>query len=138
MLLDTHVWVWAVSDDARLGPRTRRQLQKASARPGALAIATMSIFEVAALHVAARLRLALPVERWIQEAIERPALRVFDLDQLAAADAGLIPASALADPIDRCLVAVARIEDRPLVTADRQILDYAARTRLLSVVDASR
>ena len=136
MLLDTHVWVWAVSDDARLGRGTRRRLRSASAKSGALAIATVSIFEVAALHVAGRLRLALPVERWIQEAIDRPALRVFDLSQTAAIDAGLTSGSALPDPIDRCLVAVARIEGRPLVTADRHILDYAARTRLLTVVDA--
>lgn len=138
MLLDTHVWVWAVNGDARLGSRTRRHLAKASATPGALAIATPSIFEVAALHVAGRLRLALPVERWIHEAIERPALRVLDLDRTAATDAGLVPASALADPLDRCLVAVARSEGRPLVTADRQILAYAANTRLVTVVDARR
>ena len=136
MLLDTHVWVWAVGGDARLGRRARRRLETASARPGGVAIATVSIFEVAALHVSGRLRLAMPVEHWIREAIERPALRVFDLEQTAAADAGLVPASALADPIDRCLVAVARGEGRPLVTADRHILDYAARTRMVTVVDA--
>jgi PIN domain nuclease of toxin-antitoxin system len=138
VLLDTHVWIWAVSDDARLGRRTRRRLHAASTKPGTLAIATVSIFEVAALHVAGRLRLSWPVERWIGEAIERSGLRVFDLDQTAAADAGLTPASALADPVDRCLVAVARTEGRPLVTADRQILSYAARTGLVTVVDARR
>lgn len=127
-----------MSGDARLGRGTRRRLQTGSAKPGGIAIATVSIFEVAALHVAGRLRLTLPVERWIREAIERSSLRVFELDQTAAVDAGLTPASALADPIDRCLVAAARIEGRPLVTADRQILDYAARTRLVTVIDARR
>lgn len=136
MLLDTHVWVWAVGRDTRLGRRARRRLETASTRPGGLAIASVSIFEVAALQVAGRLRLAMPVEQWIREAIERPALRVFDLDQTAAADAGLVPALELSDPIDRCLVAVARSQRRLLVTADRQILDYAARTRLVTVVDA--
>jgi PIN domain nuclease of toxin-antitoxin system len=54
-----------------------------------------------------------------------------------AAAAGAIPALALADPIDRMLVASARAYDVPLVTRDRQILEYASRSRLVSVSDAA-
>jgi PIN domain nuclease of toxin-antitoxin system len=42
------------------------------------------------------------------------------------------------DPIDRLLVAAARDAEVPLVTRDRRLLDFAGRTRLVRVHDASR
>ena len=44
----------------------------------------------------------------------------------------------LADPIDRMLVATARQIEATLVTRDRRILDYAARTSAVRVHDAAR
>lgn len=54
-----------------------------------------------------------------------------------AIDAGAIPATALRDPIDRLIVATARALGARLVTRDRRILDYAARSRHVQVVDAA-
>ena len=137
MLLDTHVWIWLVADTpGRLGPRTRRRLARASGARAAT-VSTASVFEIAALQTAGRLRLTQPVERWIRESIDRAGFRVVGIDRDIAVDAGLIPASALPDPLDRCLVATARDHDMPLVTRDRAILEYAARTGLVRVVDAS-
>lgn len=139
MLLDTHVWIWAADGGARLGPKTRRQLDRISVRtPGALCVSAVSAFEIAALHTAGRLQLTLPVERWIRETIHRAHLRTLEIDRDLSIDAGLIPAKALPDPIDRWLVATAREHDMPLVTADRVILNYATRTGLVRVVDARR
>lgn len=136
MLLDTHVWVWLVGDVAgKLGPRARRRLGGAGA--GALSVAVASVFEIAALHTAGRLRVSQPVERWVDESIRRSGFRVLSFDHGVAMDAGLVPASALPDPIDRVLVATARAHDLALVTCDRAILDYAGRTHLVRVVDAS-
>lgn len=137
MLLDTHVWIWLVADTPRqLGPSTRRRLARASGA-GAASVSTASVFEIAALHTAGRLRLTQPVERWIRESIERAGFRVIGIDRDIALDAGLIPASALADPIDRWLVATAREHDVPVVTRDRAILAYARGTKLVRVLDAS-
>jgi PIN domain nuclease of toxin-antitoxin system len=52
-------------------------------------------------------------------------------------DAGYIPRTALADPMDRLLVATARQLDATFVTADRAILTYA-RGGHVRVHDASR
>ena len=95
------------------------------------------MFEITALHTAGRLQFTMPVERWICESIDRGGLRVLSLDRDTAVDAGCIPASALADPIDRWLVATAREHNLQLVTADRRILDYASTTKLVRVIDAS-
>ena len=137
MLLDTHVWIWMATDDpGRLGPRTRRLLGRATG-VRAPYVSAMSVFEIAALHTAGRLAFTAPVERWLRESIANAGLRVIDLDLNMAIDAALVPASALADPLDRCLVATAREYDVPLVTRDRRILDYASRTGLVRVVNAS-
>ena len=137
MLLDTHVWIWLVGDESRqLGPRTRRQLAKATGYRAA-SVSTVSAFEIAALHTAGRLQLSQPVERWIANSIERAGFKVIDIERDIAVDAGMIPAAALPDPFDRCLVATAREYAVPLVTRDRRILDYAKDTGLVQVIDAS-
>ena len=138
MLLDTHVWIWAADGGSKLGAATRRRLARATRAGEVVAISTASVFEIVALHTAGRLRLTLPVERWIGEAIERGGLRVLDIDREIALDAGMIPSSALGDPVDRCLVATSRQHDLPLVTADRKVIEYSARTKLVRVLDASR
>ena len=49
LLLDTHVWIWLLDGDTRrIGPRTRRLLDKAHARAG-LRVSPVSVFEVSAL-----------------------------------------------------------------------------------------
>ena len=137
MLLDTHVWLWAVEDDAgRLGRQARRLLLKAEAR-AALRISVVSIFEVIALHAGGRLRLARTPEQWMREALDSPALRLAELTSSIAIDAGSIPRAALPDPMDRLLVATARQLDVALMTADRGILGYAARARSPRVHDAA-
>lgn len=137
MLLDTHVWIWLVSDTpGRLGPKVRRKLAKAVDRDAPY-VAAISAFEIAALHVAGRLSLTQPVERWIRDSIALAGFRVVDLDTAMAIDAGLVTSRALADPIDRFLVATAREYQMPLVTCDRRILDYSKRTGLVRTVDAS-
>jgi PIN domain nuclease of toxin-antitoxin system len=139
VLLDTHVWVWAVDGGAKLGPKIRRRLARAAAEasPDVVCVSSGSVLEIAALHTAGRLQFNRPVERWIRESIDRGRLRVLDIDRDIAIDAGLIPAAALADPIDRCLVATARGHDLALVTADRAVLDYSRRTGLVKTIDAS-
>lgn len=137
MLLDTHVWIWAATDTPRkLGPKTRRLLARGTAA-GSLYVSAASAFEIAALHTAGRLKFNQPAERWIRESIERGHLRVLEVSTAVATDAGAVPAQSLADPLDRLLVATARDRDLPLVTRDAAILDYARRTRLVRVVDAS-
>ena len=137
-LLDTHVWVWAAEGDRRrVGPRTRQLLTRA-ARTGTVRISPVSIFEVAALQTLGRLRLAQPVEAWIRQALERMDLKIAPVAPEASLDAGLIPREALADPLDRLLVATARYLGSTLVTADDRILEYAADTSAVRTHDARK
>jgi PIN domain nuclease of toxin-antitoxin system len=137
MLLDTHVWIWASAGGSRLGAGTRRALNRQAAA-GRVYVSAVSAFEISALVAAGRLVLNQPAERWIRDSIARGNLRVLDLDTDVAMDAGAIGADVVPDPVDRLLVAAARDVDMPLVTRDRRLLDFSARTRLVRVHDAAR
>lgn len=138
LLLDTHAWIWSEEDNTKkLGRRARRLIQQAAARDR-IRVSPATIFEVTALCGAGRLRLARSPEQWIDEALAAPGLRLAELTVSIAIDAGSIPRAALADPLDRLLVATARALDATFLTADAPILVYAADTGRLRVADASK
>ena len=127
LLLDTHVWVWTVEGNARrLGRRARQLISRAAVRE-AVRISPATLFEIVALHTAARLHLAHPLDQWIRESRDLPGVRLAELSAAVAIDAGHIPRAALPDPLDRLLVATARELDATLLTSDTRILEYAER-----------
>jgi PIN domain nuclease of toxin-antitoxin system len=136
LLLDTHVWLWSVDGDVRrIGRRTRQFLVRAESQE-AIRISPVSLFELTALHTLGRLRLARPVDEWIDEALDAAGVRIAELSPAVAIDAGHIPRDALADPVDRLLVATARRLDATLLTGDERILTYASSTGNVRVHDA--
>jgi PIN domain nuclease of toxin-antitoxin system len=138
LLFDTHAWIWTVEGDTRrVGARARRLIAQAESRD-ALRLSSASLFEIVALHTAGRLRLAQAPEQWLEESIERAGLRIAEVTRGVAIDAGFITRTVLADPIDRLLVATARLLEATLLTADAAILAYATRTRHVRVQDLGR
>jgi PIN domain nuclease of toxin-antitoxin system len=128
LLLDTHVWVLSVEGDVRrIGRRARQALMRAESRES-IRISPASLFELTALHTLGRVRLARPVAQWVDEALDAAGVRIAELSPSIAIDAGSIPRDALADPLDRLLVATARRLDATFLTSDARILDYAAST----------
>lgn len=138
LLFDTHAWIWTVEADARrVGVRSRRLIAQAEARD-ALRLSTVSLFEIVALHTAGRLRLAHSPEQWLESSIERAGVRLAEVTRDVAIDAGLIPRTALADPLDRLLVATAHQLGATLLTGDATVLAYATRTKHVRVQDLGR
>ncbi|MGB7220429.1 MAG: type II toxin-antitoxin system VapC family toxin [Vicinamibacterales bacterium] len=137
LLLDTHVWIWTVEGDTRrVGRRSRQLIAKAEARES-VRISPATIFEVVALHAAGRLQLSRSPEQWIREALDLPGMHVAELSAAVAIDAGHIPRTALADPLDRLLVATARQLDATFLTSDSAILAYAAQRGIARVRNAA-
>lgn len=138
LLFDTHVWIWSVELDLRrIGRRARQTITRAELQT-AVRVSPVSLLELTALHTAGRVRLSRRPESWIREALEVPGVRIAELTPAIAIDAGSIPHTALPDPVDRLLVATARLTDATLLTNDRRILDYAAMTRNVRVQDGAR
>jgi PIN domain nuclease of toxin-antitoxin system len=138
VLFDTHAWIWAVEGDTRrVGPRSRRLIAQAEARQ-AIRVSPATLFEIVALHTAGRLRLAEPAEQWIRSSLDRSGARLAELTRSVAIDAGFIPRTALADPLDRLLVATARQFGATFLTADTAVLAYAAQTGNVRVQNLAR
>jgi len=133
LLLDTHAWIWSVAGE-HIGRRAQRVISRADAND-AIRISPASVFELTALHTAGRLRLSTVPAEWIRQALLTSRIRLAPLFTEVAVDAGSIPRTALADPLDRLIVATARHLDATLLTADAQILLYA-RTGNVRVQDA--
>lgn len=123
VLLDTHVWVWLMLGDSRLGGASRRMLEKA-VRDGLLRVSVMSVWEVAILEAKGRLTLAADCESWVREALSAPGIRVADLTPHIAISSTRLPGVFHGDLADRMLIATARESDATLLTADHAILKY--------------
>lgn len=137
MLLDTHVWLWSVHGDARrVGRRTRQLLSRAESRE-AIRVSPATLFELTALHTLGRIRLTRSPEQWIREALQAAGVRIAELSPGIAIEAGNIPRTALADPLDRLLVATARHLEATFLTSDTRILDYAKKAGDVRVHNAS-
>lgn len=136
IVLDTHVLVWVVDGDRRLGATARDQVNEA-ARAGGVGLSAITPWEVARLAEKGRLRLGRDVAAWLDEALGQPGLRLIPIDPSIAVASVRLPGELGADPADRLIVATARHLGVPLVTADRAILAYG-RQGHVRVVDARR
>jgi PIN domain nuclease of toxin-antitoxin system len=122
ILLDTHVWIWWVHDEAEL-PAECRDLLQAHESDG-LGLSAISCWEVAKLVQRNRLILPVPLEKWMDQALAYPGIQVLDLSPRVAMESVQLPGDFHQDPADQIIVATARLHNVPLVTADKLILKY--------------
>ena len=126
LLLDTHVWVWLVRGEDRI-PKDILELVLMAAGAGSMFLSVMSIWELSLLEAKGRISLNAPCLTWVRTALDRSGALAVPLTSEIAVSCHRLPGQIHSDPIDRILVATARIEDLTLVTRDRAILDYAAQ-----------
>ena len=124
ILLDTHVLIWAVNADPRLGDKASETIEE-TARDDGVLVSAITPWEVALLAEKGRLQLGREIEIWLAAALALPGLRVAPIEPELAVDSVRLPGNFHADPADRLIIATARYLRIPLVTADRAILEYA-------------
>lgn len=122
-LLDTHAWIWWVTEDSRLSRPARRAIDKAQAA-GALWLSLISVWEVAKKAEKRQLVLDRPLDDWFDLATTRPGLHLAELTRPILAESCRLPPPFHGDPADQIIVATARDRDAVIVTKDRQIRDY--------------
>jgi len=120
VLLDTHAWVWACDAPERLGAHARRAILGAQRRM----VSVVSAWEIGMLVAHNRLHLATSVDSWIARSVEQSGLVLLDLGLACALESARLPAPVHRDPVDRFLIATARLLDAVLVTADKDIRAY--------------
>ena len=118
ILLDTHVLIWMVSDSKKLSRKAREAIQAARMGTG-VAIADISLWELAWLAENKRILISGTVERFVHDLTAKVAVKLITPE--IAALAARLPAADPRDPADRLIGATAMIEGSALVTADERI-----------------
>jgi len=77
-----------------------------------------------------RIRLSMPVDEWVRQASATPGMQMLGLIPEIALESTCLPDAPLGDPVDRLLMASARVHNLTLVTADEKILAYADQGHL--------
>jgi PIN domain nuclease of toxin-antitoxin system len=123
-LLDTHAWVWWVTEDRRLSRRAKSRIQS-SLSEGSLGISLISVWEIAKKVENQQLVLDRPLDRWLDEAVSLRGMSVWELTRPILVDSCALPGPFHGDPADQILVATARHHRATLVTKDQRIRRYA-------------
>jgi PIN domain nuclease of toxin-antitoxin system len=134
ILLDTHVLVWSLQDEPRLGAEARKLLDEQILADG-LMVSAITPWEIALLAKKSRIVLGIDIGRWIDEVLALPGVVLADLEPKIAVDSVNLPGDFHNDPADRIIIATARHHKIPLLTVDRAILDYGAAGHA-NVIDA--
>lgn len=122
-LLDTHAWLWWVSEDRRLSKRAKSGI-KQSQRDEDLWVSLISIWELAKKIEKGQLILDRPQDQWLDLATTMPGLHLAELTRPVLAESCRLPPPFPGDPADQIIVATARHDDAVLVTKDRNIRGY--------------
>lgn len=126
LLLDTHVLVWLLEGSTRISDAVRKRLRQA-ANEDRLLVSAITPWEIALLTAKGRLKLSREVNEWLEAALSLPGIHLEPLLPAIAVASTRLPGQIHGDPADRILVATARHTDAALVTADRELLEYAAQ-----------
>ena len=122
-LLDTHAWVWWLTQDRRLSPRATSAIA-ASLAERDLWISLISVWEVAKKVEKKQVVLDRPLDHWLDAATMAPGLHMWELTRTVLVESCQLPQPFHGDPADQLIVATTRLHAATLVTKDQKIRDY--------------
>ena len=119
-LLDTHAFLWWISDDRRLSERAREII--ADGR-NELNFSAASGWEISIKAGLGRLEVPEDLQRFISDQLSRNTIRALPIYLSHALHTRTLPGYHR-DPFDRILISQALLEEMPLLSADPQISRY--------------
>lgn len=123
ILLDTHAFLWWVTDDEQLSRRARRLLGDGK---NEVFFSAASAWEISMKSSLGRVALPDDAERYVPKQLEQNAFEVLPVRLQHALRVGALP-GIHRDPFDRLLIAQALIEDLTLLSRDRHLASYSVR-----------
>ncbi len=118
VLLDTHVFLWWLSDDQDLSQKARNVIASSS---NSIVVSAATAWEIAIKRRLGKLEFDGDPETEVSE----QGFRMLPVRFSHASEVGRLP-SFHRDPFDRMLVAQARVENMGLLTVDPMIVRYPA------------
>lgn len=126
LLLDTHVFLWALTEPERLGA-ARADVED----PGnEVLVSAATSWEIAIKHALGRLPLPEPPADYVPDRIRSMGATAVPVEHTHALAVAALP-PLHQDPFDRLLVAQADALEATLLTADPQVARYDVATVLL-------
>ncbi len=127
IILDTHIWVWFLTQEFERFPAYWRDAIETADQVG---ISPISCFEVAMAHQRGRLELSCEVDLWLQEALEPSGISLFPITaEIAYRAVNLSPIHR--DPFDRLIIATAINANAKLASIDRMFSRYSELNSIL-------
>jgi PIN domain nuclease of toxin-antitoxin system len=120
ILLDTHAFLWWITNDHRL---SQRSIELISDGSNELLFSAASGWEIAIKAGLGRLDVPDPLDRFVSEHLFRNHIGVLPMQLSHALHVVALP-QFHRDPFDRLLVAQARVEGLSLLSSDKVFEDY--------------
>ena len=116
LLLDTHIWLWALTEPSRLSRRVREEMKDPD---NELWLSPVSTWEALLLNARGRIRLPVNLAEWLAQSTAPLQEAPFTHEIVLLGQQLPLPHR---DPADRFLAATAQIMKLTLVTGDDKLL----------------
>ena len=123
ILLDTHIFLWAITDDPRMTKKQRAVFENGS---NDLYLSTASIWEMLPLVGVGTLPLPTPAVAYIHKHAEKNRIAALGIHAAHLAELEKLP-PLHRDPFDRMLAAQARAEKMPILSSDPALKKYGVK-----------
>ena len=123
IVLDTHVWLWWLSNPEKLSSNANQSIEHA-VNNNEVYVSSISAWEIAMLVQRGRLELTIDVKDWIAIAESLPYLHFVPVNNRIAVKSVHLPDFSYADTADRIIIATAMSLKAALITKDDRILSY--------------
>ena len=120
ILLDTHTFLWWITDDQKLSGRAREIISDGS---NELFLSAATGWEMAIKAQIGRLKLPGEPIRFILEQMRINAIQSLPIQMNHALHVSTLPQHHR-DPFDRLLIAQAQLEGLPVLSSDHQLANY--------------
>ena len=120
LLMDTHVFLWWITDQPRVSPTARNAISDPDNR---VLLSAASGWEIAIKSALGRLELPAPPAKFIPQQMRQNSFEALPVSMYHALEVHALPAHHR-DPFDRLLIAQSRSEAAPLISGDRALAAY--------------
>lgn len=124
IVLDTDALVYWLATPDRLSPAAAKRIDVAWERSEPLLVSALTVWKLAVMETRGRLSFTIPLTDWIEQAKRVPHLQFVPVDDAVALEAMRLPEEFHGNPVDRMIVALARVNHCALVSPDPRVQAY--------------